>query len=201
MNDATEWRIFLALPLEEGIKAELDRMVGELRRGPARLTWVKPDAMHLTLKFLGETSPEKVPPLSVRLRDACSQLAPFPIGIGGLGSYPSRGRPRVVWAGVEEPAGPLSGSLARLAGAVEDAAAAAGFPRERRPFSPHLTLGRVRGGMFLAEMARALEAGAGRRFGSQECHRLALYRSHLSPAGPRHEELASFPLVGGKRPS
>jgi RNA 2',3'-cyclic 3'-phosphodiesterase len=192
-------RLFLALPVEEGIRAALAAAAEELRRGPApcpvKVGWVAPGSMHLTLKFLGETDAEKASALSASLRPACAALAPPSFTVAGAGTFPPRGRPRVVWVGVE----PADGALAALAAGVEEACAGLGWEKETRPFRPHLTLGRVRGGMFLDDLSRRVETLASRRFGAQTSPALVLFRSHLSPAGARHEVLASLPFAGGGR--
>jgi RNA 2',3'-cyclic 3'-phosphodiesterase len=196
-------RLFLALPLKEEVRAALAAGVEELHRGPAscpapcpaKVGWVAPGAMHLTLKFLGETDEAKADVLLSALRPVCAALAPPAFAVTGAGTFPPRGRPRVVWAGVE----PADGALTALAAAVEEASAGLGWERETRPFRPHLTLGRVRGELFLDDLLRRVETLASRRFGAQSSPALVLFRSHLSPAGARHEQLASFPFGGGAR--
>ncbi len=183
-------RLFLALPVEEGTRAELARAVAELRRCRAKMGWVDAGMMHLTVKFLGETGEGKAAELVTVLGPACAALAPPAFAVAGTGTFPPRGRPRVVWAGVDG----ADGALAALADTVEATCAGLGWEREKRPFHPHLTLGRVRGGMFLAELSQQVAALSSRRFGSQTSPALVLFRSHLSPAGARHEELASFPF-------
>jgi 2'-5' RNA ligase len=183
-------RLFLALPVAEDIRAELARAVADLRRCRAKVGWVDAGIMHLTIKFLGETDERKAAGLSSSLAPACSALASPAFTVSGTGIFPPRGRPRVVWAGVEE----ADGALSALADTVEEACAGLGWEREKRPFHPHLTLGRVRGEMFLSEISQQVAALSDRRFGSQTSPALVLFRSHLSPAGARHEKLASFPF-------
>lgn len=187
-------RLFLALPVDEGIRGELGRAVDELRRARCRVTWVRPGAMHLTVKFLGQVSADRVPELGRSLRPACAAARPVSLSLSGAGTFPPRGRPRVVWAGVV----PCGEGLAALTEAVESACASCGFPRERRPFSPHLTLGRVRGELFLSELSAAVERLASRGFGTQVFRELHLFRSVLGPAGPEHTVLERFPLLGDR---
>ncbi len=184
-------RLFLALTLSPEMRQSLGAAVEQLRRTRAGVRWVDPAAMHLTVRFLGETEPDLVPRLSSLLHPLCAAIPPFDLGLVGLGAFPSPERPRVVWAGAEEP----TGTLALLGERVEDAAVSLGWEREERPFSPHVTLGRVRGGMYLQALGEALRAGADRPFGRCRPDALVLVESVLSPSGSRYREHSRFPFI------
>ena len=134
-------RTFIAIELSGTLKDALRRIQGELSAEmPARsVRWVQPDAIHLTLKFLGDTPVEKVDAVKAALARAAAEVEPFSVTAAGVGCFPNTRQPRVVWVGLQEP----SGALSRLQRAVEAQVAPLGFPTERRAFSPHLTLGRV----------------------------------------------------------
>jgi 2'-5' RNA ligase len=134
-------RTFIAIRLDAELEENLGRTQDRLREqmAPRSVRWVRPGGIHLTLKFLGDTPLDKVDEVKVALVRAAGQGAPFTFSVAGLGCFPNARRPRVVWVGLDEP----TGALARLREAVEAEVAPLGFPTERRPFSPHLTLGRV----------------------------------------------------------
>jgi 2'-5' RNA ligase len=164
----------------------------ELRRQAAGLSvsWVAPENLHVTLKFLGGIDEARVPPVIDALDAAVRRHARFAIEVGGLGAFPSASRARVLWAGIVGG----DGALGALAATVDAALAVVGFPREERAFSPHITLGRVREPRPAPELAEALTAGGARRFGQVEVDQVTLMRSDLSPNGARYTPLAGLPL-------
>ncbi len=185
-------RLFVAINLPEEERARLEQEVRALRGARLPVRWVAADALHLTLKFLGEVPDARVGEIEHALKEVAGAFAPFRLELRGLGAFPNPRSPRVVWVGVHAPA-----ELGRLAGAVEEAMAGLGFPRENRPFSPHLTLGRAerdaRPGDFrpLAALAERFTFRA-----EVEARSADLMRSHLSPRGARYERILAAPLTG-----
>ncbi len=181
-------RQFLALELEPGTRAEIAALGARL--APAAAGWraLPADALHLTLRFLGEVDPERDRSARGAWRAAAGGVDGFELRIGGLGAFPSRGRARLLWLGVSEP----TGRMLELQSALKRAAQALGFARESRPFHPHLTL------------ARAATGGRTRPVGPESAgetwlervHRAVLFQSVLLPAGARHTVLEAFPLGG-----
>ena len=154
------------------------------------------DGLHLTLKFLGNVDAGRVDGITQGMRRACRDLAPFELALSGLGVFPNAGRPRVVWAGVRGELGPL----AELQGNVETEMSALGFAPERRAFSPHLTLGRVRDRV--ADWQRSRLGGAVTGCSIEAARpwlveAALLVRSELGPGGATYTNLASVPLGGG----
>ena len=150
------------------------------------MAWVAPDNVHLTLKFLGNVETARLGEIERALAAAAATRAAFDLDIHGLGAFPTRLRPRVLWAGV----GAGAAEAAGVAAAVDEALAALGFAREARPFAAHVTLGRVREPRANPRLAEALDAGA--PFGRQRVARVSLVRSELSPRGARYTELAGL---------
>jgi len=157
--------------------------------------WVRPEGIHITLKFLGSVPGDQVPELARRLTATLANQPVFSLTIHGLGVFPNPRSPRVVWLGLE-------GDLAALDQAqqrVEEATEPLGYPREKQPFRPHLTLGRVREGMSsedLAEigrLAREWPEGSGVSFAATAA---SLMRSNLGRGGSRYTRLAEIPFVG-----
>jgi 2'-5' RNA ligase len=155
------------------------------------VAWVAGDNLHLTLKFLGGVETERLEALAGAVRAAAASCDPFELNVEGLGAFPSPSRPRVLWAGVHEGAGPA----AELARRIDDALAPLGCAREARTFAAHVTLGRVREPR--ANLALAAALARDESFGRQRVERVTLMRSELSPRGARHSELAAAPLGPG----
>jgi 2'-5' RNA ligase len=154
------------------------------------VSWVAPENLHVTLKFLGNVDPTRLDAVRSALAAAAPAREAFDLAVQGLGAFPSPTRPRVIWAGV----GAGEAPAAALAGRVEELLVPLGFAREARPFAAHVTLGRVREPRPDAALAEALAAGAARPFGLVRVARLSLMRSELSPRGARYTELAGWPL-------
>lgn len=184
-------RLFVACELPDEVRRGLGRVQDELRRlGAGRLRWVRPEGIHVTLKFLGEVEESRVEEITSALASA---VEPFELrlrlaSLGGFGGA----RLRVVWVGLE---GDVE-ALASLAGRVEAALRPLGFPRERRPFAAHLTLARVPDQVPSAE--RRQLAGLIERYRlpplpSMILTEVRLMRSILGPGGSVYHRLASFP--------
>lgn len=188
-------RTFIAIELEDATKSELRRVQSELAgQLPARsVRWVQLNGIHLTLKFLGDTPLGKVEAVKTALAQAAAEVIPFRIIISGLGCFPNARQPRVVWVGLQE----LSGGLIHLHKAVEAYVAPLGFPTEKRPFSPHLTLGRVQQSASLAEARQIGEAvitrGVG-TLGEMQASAVSYIRSDLRPTGAVYTTLSEARL-------
>jgi RNA 2',3'-cyclic 3'-phosphodiesterase len=180
----------VAVELDAATRAAVARATDELRgrAGALSVSWVAPDNLHVTVKFLGGIDPTRVPALVTALLGAAAAVAPFTIEVAGLGAFPSATRPRVVWAGISRGAE----TLTVLAARIDDALAGRGIPRETRAFSPHVTIGRVRESRRAPELAQAL--GDARPFGHVRVDTITLMRSELSPRGARYTPLATVPL-------
>jgi 2'-5' RNA ligase len=180
-------RAFFAIELGESARraaAELARWLREVPGGDG-VRWVRPEALHVTLRFLGDIDPARAAPLARRARLEVARLGPFALRLGRAELFPTPRRPRVVALGLE-PAAPLEA----LAAAVERAVVAEGFAPEERAFRAHLTLGRVRDRRFPSVAGAKLAAA---EFAVEEA---VLFRSELQPAGPRYTPLERIPLAG-----
>jgi len=175
-------RTFFCIELEDGIKERLDgRIIQPLKRGiVARVSWVKRENLHVTLKFLGEIAPERVEELQLAAEVAGEGLEPFSLELDLLGAFPNRERPRVIWAGSSSPPPKILQLYERL----ERELHSLGFPLEGKPYTPHVTLGRVkeRDRAKIGRLGERLERIEPFRFVAQ-AQGLTLMESSLNPRG------------------
>lgn len=197
-------RSFMAIELPDTLRSELARTQADIRKHVAAVArsddtsqsikWVDPAGIHLTLKFLGSVAAADLPNVEKAIQRAVRAAKPFTLVLSGLGVFPSWTRPRVIWVGVEE-AG--SRCLVPLQEAIEEELGGLGFARETRPFSPHLTLARLRE-TASAEARRAVGEAVRKtpppRSMPFTVSEVSLMRSELSPHGARYSRLASFQL-------
>jgi len=184
-------RAFVAVKIPSEIRHGLAEIRRQLKRTGADARWVKPDNVHLTLRFLGNDVPSRiVDAIGGSLHDRLKSVQPFRITVGGLGAFPNVTKPRVVWLGIE----PTDGPLLELREAVEDAVEEVGWAREDRPFAPHLTLGRIKSQSSIGNLRRLLEKGTSDLIGRMVVDAVALIRSELTPSGPVYETLTAVPL-------
>ncbi|MDP6787439.1 MAG: RNA 2',3'-cyclic phosphodiesterase [Rhodospirillales bacterium] len=175
-------RLFIAIPLPEAVLGALS----ELRSGVPGARWVEPEALHLTLRFLGELDTGEAEDIDAALR---SIRAPaFDLAISGIGSFQSRRRARSLWAGIRR-----SEPLAHLQGKVESSVVRAGLEPESRKFKPHVTLARLKNTP-LANVGAYLESHGAFAVAPFAVTAFALMRSHLNRDGPHYEALAEYPL-------
>lgn len=186
-------RLFVACELPEVTKAALAEVQSQLRaRGATDLRWVRPEGMHLTLKFLGDVPADKAGAIEEALAAAVQGPLEMRLAFSRLGSFGGPARLRVVWVGAE---GDVS-RIVELAAAVEGALAPLGFPSERRPYSPHLTLARVSDRASPDQRRRLAELIAAFPMASVPeavVREVSLMRSFLEPTGARYQRLAAFP--------
>lgn len=187
-----DWRCFVAVSLADPARSAVVAYLDGLRASVAGVAWARPEQLHLTLKFLGNVAPARIPGLTARLGAAVGPVEACVLAVAGVGGFPNLARPQVLWVGVRAP------GLAALADVVETACAAEGFAREARPFRPHVTLGRVRTrGRGARPELGLLGRDGDRAFGTSPARSVTLFRSELGAGGARHGVLASLPLATG----
>ncbi len=186
-------RTFIAIELAPRVVEKLSRVQEELRGAGARVKWVARQNLHLTLKFLGDIEYEKVNEISRVITGAVADAAPFTLGIHGIGTFPKgRKAPRVVWAGVEGNVEALEKIFTRL----NEGLVGFGVPYEKRRFSPHATLGRVRSSAGANRLVEAIGEHADADFGESEVSGLVFFMSELTSRGPIYTALAHIPFGG-----
>lgn len=177
-------RAFVAFPLAEEVRRDVAATIRRLAPSLPGLRFVREEGAHVTLRFFGWTRAHTLAALEAPLRAAAAVCPPFDTAIRGLGLFPERGRPRVLWLGLALPA-----AAARLQAACETAAVAAGLEPETRAFHPHLTLGRWPDRAPRPPLPEV-------DLGSAHVRELVLYRSDIRPSGSVYTPLAVFPLGG-----
>jgi 2'-5' RNA ligase len=181
-------RAFIAIEIPPEIKKAIAAQTASLQKETGHIVrWVATDNIHLTLKFLGEVSPSSLELLSQTLHSECIQHNPFEISVSNLGCFPNPRRPRVIWIGLNAPV-----DLGRLQYKIETAAACLGYEVDEKPFSPHLTIGRVREQASLGELNHIHATLAARNIGdlgSFNVSAVILFKSDLLPAGPVYTSL------------
>ena len=188
-------RCFVAVAIPDAIREALRDAQGSLRSIIGEARWVRPEGIHLTLRFLGEIDETMTEAVGRGLSETVRRCGPpFSLAVGGIGYFPPRGRPRVIWVGLSNPVDDPT-ALSRLSGlqsAVEQAVRDAGMDPETRHFSPHLTLARLdeRG----PRKPPAVPADAGRGRGLLPVDALRLYRSTLSRSGASYDVLREYTL-------
>jgi len=188
-------RAFIAIELPDQVKCDLSQLLGKIRSGRERaVKWVDPDSIHLTLKFLGNIPAEKVVDIARAIGEAAAEAKPFTLELQGLDVFPNLRSPRVVWVGV----GGDVRLIRNLQRRIDQALIHLGFPIERREFSPHLTLGRVRDKTTdqerrsLGESIGLMQLESSPPFLVDE---VCLMRSTLTSAGAIYDRLASVRLT------
>lgn len=187
-EQARPLRLFAAADIPEGHRTAIEELIAPWRDRLPGGRWDPREKWHVTLKFLGRTWPRLVPRVEEVCRRTALSVEPFEVRLTSLGVFPSPGRARVLWVGLED----RSEGLARLAAGL-DAGLAADFEPEKRPFTPHLTVARFRQTVRVPvpEALHETESSAP----PFVVDRLVLYRSHLlGPRGSRYEALSAFPL-------
>ena len=184
-------RVFVAVELDPGTIAALDRVVQQLRSKLSGVRWTRPEQLHLTLKFIGETDNRLLPQLCTGVREACAGIAPFRLGVSGLGAFPKDKAPRVLWAGIDEGAA----ELRRLAERLEAQLADLGIPRESRLYTPHLTLGRFGRGASRENVGPILDSLSARVQAHTEIDQVVLMSSLREQGETVYEPIDTIDLL------
>jgi 2'-5' RNA ligase len=177
------------------VRDAVEEAVGPVRGKGAPVSWVAKGNLHITLKFLGETAPERLRVVEELLAGVSAGFPPFSLAASGGGAFPGARNPKVLWVGFLEPL-ELVGKLQQN---MENALSGAGFPREGRRFHPHITVGRVRGVLPPAWGERFVRSLSVREFGTVPVTSLRLFESRLTPGGAIYNVVRDFPLGGSPR--
>lgn len=184
-------RAFIAVPIPGPVAAFLGQIQARLRSPAMPIRWVATGNIHLTLKFLGDIAPAKVPAIAARMDTATAAESSFRLHARRVGVFPNRRNARVIWVGLDGDVGRLITLQADLASALE----AIGFGQEDRRFQPHLTIGRSRGRIDAQTLGEALGPLQEIASDAFAVDRLMLFKSELTPAGAQYTRLHVSPLA------
>ncbi len=185
-------RIFAALEVPEEIKDLMSVAQRELKRSDADVAWVEPHNMHLTLKFFGETDDVSAKGIGRVLDSVSSGIQPFECSLEGMGAFPNILNPRVIWSGVRL----NRDKIEKMAASIDSGANEIGFDKEERPYSAHVTLGRVRSSRNMPELSRFLKKPLVPEV-FFNVDRIHLFKSTLSSRGPVYSVMHTS-VLGGK---
>lgn len=189
-------RLFIAFNLSGSIRKSLSTQITHLGKilGTTGVKWVNPRGIHLTLKFLGETQEQKIAQIQNSLGIISSRFSPFDIQIGNFGCFPHSRKPRVIWIGVQD----MSGNLLKVHHEIEMEFRKIGFKAENRPFSGHLTLGRIKRNLDPSDrrtlISRIGEINIG-DLGTETVEEICLIRSILKPTGAEYTQVGAYKFV------
>lgn len=183
-------RTFICIEIPDSTRARIDRLQQELKEVDAQVSWTKPSNIHLTLKFLGAVEASRIEPVHRAVERAARGVTRFEIEVSGAGCFPSPRSPRTLWIGISEVPEPLSQLHERLESELDRE----GFARERRKFSPHLTIGRLRAPRNGARLAEALITN-GFEAERLKANEVIVMRSDLKPTGSIYTRQAVIELA------
>ncbi len=187
----TNYRLFIAVELPSQTQLELSKVQRTLASLRA-VRWTHFRLIHLILQFLGNTPIEKIDPLSNALRENLSSISSFPLSLEKVGAFPNLKHPRIIWAGIAK-----NTNLAELHHLVTTATSSIGIPADKKPFNPHLTIGRVQKWARrddFHKMDTALSRVTIGKIATFQVEHIALIRSQLTREGPVYTPLAKIPL-------
>lgn len=183
-------RTFISVELPQEIHHSLKRTQDLLRESMPDVRWTKSSNIHLTLKFLGDVEVSRTDSINEALTDIAGRFPPFTMTLTGIGAFPNSRNPRIIWVGLENGADELIGIAKQIEGAMKKL----GFPREKRPFRPHLTVGRIRRLEHPALMTESLEQCSVGKLGEFTLQRVSHIKSQLDPGGSIYTTLFEAPL-------
>ncbi len=178
-------RAFIAFELPPVIISLLQKVQQELKLLKLRARWVRPENIHLTLKFLGDLDPDDIDKIGAAMTGAAIDFSPITMSVRGIGVFPGIKRPRVIWLAL----GGDIRSLLALQGRLEEKLAGVGFPKDKRSFKAHLTLGRIKQSANPAVIRQMISEYASLSSDEFTCNQVILFKSDLKPLGAVHSKL------------
>ena len=189
-------RTFIAIELPDNIINAIGNMQKKIRRYGLKIRWVRPENVHITLKFLGDIDPEMIQSIESCLKKTCKENNPIQLLSKGIGIFPGLKRPRVLWAGI----GGDTDILKKLQQSLDDHLSTTGIPKEKRPFKGHLTVGRFKGHVDSKKLISVIKTFSTFETDPFYAEALTLYQSNLKPSGAVYSKLSIVPLKNQKNP-
>lgn len=186
-------RTFIAVNISQKVRARAATLIDRLDVSGARVNWVAPSNMHLTIKFLGDQTDQQLAAICQAVSAAAGEVPAFDFECHGAGAFPATDRPRTLWIGVRDG----QADLVQLHAAIDRHLAAIGIAEDRRAFQPHLTIGRVRsGGAGQTTLGQLVDRHHDFLVGPTDVDEVVVYASHLERSGPTYQVVARAALVG-----
>lgn len=192
MQDAI--RLFIAIQISEDVRDKLSKFVDALKKFNDKITWTAPENIHLTMKFFGDVPIKDVETVKGIMSDAVKKYSPFEISVKGAGVFPNEKNPRVIWAGVEKG----KDVVGKIYTDLGEGLAAAGFSKEERKFTPHLTVGRVKYIKDLNGFSQLISEHKEDLFGNVNVEDIELVKSKLTPKGSIYETIHKARLINNQ---
>ncbi|HOW34842.1 MAG TPA: RNA 2',3'-cyclic phosphodiesterase [Candidatus Omnitrophota bacterium] len=178
-------RLFIAIELDPSVREAIGIIQDHLRKSGADVKWVKPDDIHLTLKFLGDTPTDIVDKIANAMQESVQSVKKFLIEITGLGAFPKISSPRIIWVGIENG----RKEVKQIAASLEEKLETLGIKKEEREFSAHITVGRTRSPQNIFALSKILKEFKSTAPITQEVSHITLIKSTLTAQGPVYEVL------------
>jgi 2'-5' RNA ligase len=193
MSDERSIRAFLAIDIPPEILNDITHIQSRLRIAlQGMIRWVRPEGIHLTLKFFGDISESDITRISQVIGAHVNGIRPFALDVKTLGVFPDMNRPRILWLGISGDVDPLI----RFQKSMDQKLHGCGFTKKERPFRPHLTIARIKESKGLIDLVKIIEKNDNYKAGHFDAGGLNLYRSQLTPRGAIYTKLADFPFAG-----
>jgi len=183
-------RSFIAIELSPSLRQHIEQLQNELKRDTADVRWTRSEGIHLTIKFLGAIDEERVGEIGAALEECLADTMIFTLSVGSLGAFPNREHPKVIWLGIEDERGVLQ----KLQQTIDRELTRLGFSAEKRTFSPHLTLGRIKSPKGKRTVRQRLATMGECKCGTFDVKEIFLFKSDLTPSGAVYTKLKSFAL-------
>lgn len=183
-------RAFIAIELNENIRNLLAKIQGYLKQLECDIKWVKPQNLHITIKFLGDVALQQLDAIKEGLQTTMTEIQPFAFTLTELGTFPDAKRPRVVWVGIDD----QNLQAKKIAELTENTLAQLGFKKEDKKFSPHITIGRIKSNKNLHQLSMEIKRYPLPTDIVQSITHISVYKSTLTPSGPIYEVLDKIQL-------
>ena len=182
-------RLFIAIEIPAEIKSQISSLIQDLKASNADVRWEQVEKLHITLKFLGDTEEELLPKIVLLLDEVAAKSSRFSLTYSGLGCFPNKREPRIIWVGTEN----RDGVLLTIDNSIEDAMASLGFEKEKRAFHAHVTIGRVKSQRYVRDLLRRMESTT-LVCNPVEVSQIMLMESKLKPSGSLYTTVKEFRL-------
>jgi 2'-5' RNA ligase len=183
-------RSFIAIELSPPLRHHIEKIQNELRSTTADVRWVRSEGIHLTLKFLGAIDDQRIDEIGDSIEECLADKSIFTVTVGSLGAFPNREHPKVIWLGIEDECGVLR----KVHQTIDTRLTSLGFTAEKRTFSPHLTLGRIKSPKGRKTVSQRLATMGKCECGTLDVKEIILFKSDLKPSGAVYTKLRSFVL-------